>query len=120
MSRDLTIGIVGIGLVAQLLLVYALFGNPPYALYSVLKVAVAVATATSAGALYVLSKRYLPISFGLVLIGGIHLFGKMRRLEWVPFNWAGVVGLALAVVILMISVRGRVGQRPNQHDLPCK
>jgi hypothetical protein len=105
MSRDWRIGIVGVAVLAELLLAYALFGHPPHALYSALKLTVAAATGAGAWALYLHSRRFLPISFGLVLIGGIHLFGRMRRSEWVTFNWAGVVGVMVVVVILTINLR---------------
>jgi len=105
MSRDWTIGIVGVAILAEFLLAYALFGNLPYALYSALKLTVAVATGAGAWALYEQSRRYLPISFGMVLIGGIHLFSRMRRSEWVTFNWAGVVAVTVVIVILTINLQ---------------
>jgi hypothetical protein len=105
MSRDWTIGIVGVGVLAEFLLVYALFGNPPYVMYFALKLVVAGATGAGAWALFALSRRYLPISCGLLLIGGIHLLGRMRRSEWVVFNWAGVVSVMVVLVILAINLR---------------
>ena len=89
MSRDWIVGVVGLCTLGELLLLYALIGNPPYPIYSALKVTVVPATGTGAWALFEQSKRYLPISIGLLLIGGIHLFDKMRRRDWATFNWAG-------------------------------
>ena len=86
------------------MLFYAVLGNPPYAFFSLLRVAVAVSTGLGAWALYVASKRYLPISFGLLLIGGIHLFGTMRRAQWSSFNWVAVVGLIVLTVILVLGI----------------
>ena len=39
-----------------------------------------------------MSKRYLPISLCL-LLGEIHLFGRMKKSEWVIFNWSAVLAL---------------------------
>jgi hypothetical protein len=105
MSRDWTTGIIGVAVLAEVLLAYALLGKPPYAFYSVLKCTVAAAAGLGAWALYARSKRYLPISVCLVLIGGVHLFGRMKRSEWIMFNWAGAAGLIVMVVVLMIDLR---------------
>jgi hypothetical protein len=104
MSRDWTIGVIGVAIVALALLAYALFGRPPYVFFSALRLAVAAATGLGAWALYSRSKRYLPVSACLLLIGGIHLFSRMRRSEWVTFNWCGVAGLIVLVVILTIDL----------------
>jgi hypothetical protein len=105
MSRDWTIGIVGVAVLAEILLGYALFGKPPYVFYSILKWTVAVATGLGAWALLARGRRYLPISVCLLLIGGVHLLGRMRRSQWVMFNWCAVAGLIVMAVILMIDLR---------------
>ena len=104
MTRDWKIGIAGLALVAVALLAYALFGRPPYAFFSLLKYTVAVSAGFGAWALWLESKRYLPISFCLVLLGGIHLFGRMRRSEWAKFDWAAAIGLIVMVVIVMVVI----------------
>ena len=127
MTKDWKIGICGAALVALAFLAYALFGRPPYAFFSLLKYTVATSAALGAWALYGESKRYLPISFCLVLLGGIHLFGKMRRAEWVKFDWGTAVGLAVLVAILLVSIRRRpstirgtqVQQRPQLRFTPA-
>ncbi len=105
MTRDWKIGICGVTFVALALLAYALFGRPPYAFFSLLKFTVAISAGLGAWALHAESKRYLPISLCLVLIGGIHLLGKMQRSQWVLFNWGAVVCLLVLVVILLIDLR---------------
>lgn len=114
MTRDWKIGVCGVSLVALGLLVYALFGRPPYVFFSLLKVAVAVSAGLGAWALFTLSKRYLPISLCLLLLGGIHLFGRMRKSEWVMFNWSAVASLFVLVIILLIDLlRHRTSGRPQ-------
>ena len=105
MARDWRIGIIGVALLAELLLTDALFGRPPYVFYSLLKWTVAASTALGASALWLQSRRYLSISVFLLLTGGVHLFGRMRRSEWVMFNWSAAAGLLVMVVILGISLR---------------
>ena len=107
MTRDWKIGICGVAFVALAVLAYALFGRPPYAFFSLLKFTVATSAGLGAWALYLESKRYLPVSLCLVLIGGIHLFGKMQRSQWALFNWGAVAGLLLLVVILLVDLLRR-------------
>jgi hypothetical protein len=107
MTRDWKIGICGMCFVALGLLGYALFGRPPYAFFSLLKFTVAASAGLGAWALYTLSKRYLPISLCLLLIGGIHLFGRMKRSEWVPFDWGAVASLFALMVILLADLLRR-------------
>lgn len=107
MTRDWKIGICGVALIALTLLVYALFGRPPYAFFTMLKYTVAVSAALGAWALYIESKRYLPVALVLLLIGGIHLFGRMRRSQRVKFDWGAIISLLLLVMILLFSLRRR-------------
>jgi hypothetical protein len=105
MTRDWKIGVCGLALVAVALLAYALFGRPPYAFFSLLKYTVALSAGLAAWALWLESKRYLPISVCLLLLAGVHLFGRMRRSEWVKFDWGAAAGLVVVVGILLISLR---------------
>ena len=105
MTKDWKIGICGVSLVAIALLFYALFGRPPYVFFSALKWTVAASAALGAWALYTESKRYLPVSAWLLLIGGIHLFGRMRRHQWVSVNWMALASLTVLVVILILDLR---------------
>ena len=104
MTRDWKIGICGVCVIALGSLAYALFGRPPYAFFSLLKLVVATATLAGAWALYSESKRYLPVSLYLFLLGGLHLFGKMRRSEWVKFDWGAVAGIGLLLLLLLFRL----------------
>lgn len=113
------IGICGVCAVTLALLAYALFGRPPYAFFSLLKYAVAASAGLGAWALYTESKRYLPVSICLLLIGGVHLFGRMRRSEWFFFNWSAVGILLVLLVALLITVldhraTARLAHRMNE------
>ena len=110
MSRDLKIGILGVVALTLVLLAYALHGRPPYAFFSILKWAVVVAAGLGAWAVFTISGRHLPISLCLVLLGGIHLFGRMRRSEWALFDWGALVGLSVAMFVLTVDLLRR---RPN-------
>ena len=55
--------------------------------------------------MYALNKRYLPVSISLLVIGGIHLIGRMRRYQWVAFNWTAVLALSLLTVILLVNLQ---------------
>jgi len=114
MTRDWKIGVCGLAFVAVAFLAYALFGRPPYAFFSLLKCKVAVSAGMGAWALWLESKRYLPISFCLVLLAGIHLFGGMRRSEWAKFDWGAAIGLIVAVGILLVSLR----RKPSRSAPP--
>jgi hypothetical protein len=61
------------------MLAYAVFGNPPYAFYGPLKLAVAIVAGLGAWALLATSKRYLPLALCLGLVGTVHLFAKMPK-----------------------------------------
>lgn len=103
MTKDWKIGICGVAFLAVGMLGYALFGRPPYAFFTLLRCAVPIAAGLGAWALFTESKSYLPISLYLLLIGGIHLFGRMKRLQWAPFDWAAVAGLLAMVAILQFK-----------------
>ena len=107
MTRDWKIGICGVAFVAIGLLAYALFGRPPYALFSLLKYTVAVSAGLGAWALYKESKRYLPLSLCFLLVGGIHLFGRMRRSDCALFDWSAIASLLVLVAILLVNLLRR-------------
>ena len=107
MTKDAKIGICGVALVGIAMLAYAMFGRPPYAFFRWMKLAVAISTGLGAWALFAESKRYMPVSLCLVLLGGIHLFARMRRSQWAPFDWAAVVGLIVLVLILLATLTKR-------------
>ena len=105
MTRTRAIGICGGAVVTLCLIAFALFGRPPYASFAFLRYAVAIAQGAGAWALYVRSKRYLPVSLLLVVIGGIYLFGRFPRSQWVLFNWGAAACMLILVAVLLFRVR---------------
>jgi hypothetical protein len=89
------------------MLVWPLLGNPPYGFYAPMKWVVAFASCAGAWAAWEISRALLPLSVVLVASGGLEFFGKMRRQQWVPFNWASLLLLALAASICLIAAARR-------------
>ena len=102
-SRQALAGIATTCLIAAAMLAWPLFGSPPYGFFAPMKWVVAFASGAGAWAAWSVSKALLPLSVLLVASGGVELFGKMRRTDWVPFNWASVILLSLCCVICIVS-----------------
>ncbi len=60
-----------------------------------MKWAIAIGGAYGAWTLYEANKALAPVSLILVVVAGIHLFAKMRRADWVLFNWVGIAAFGL-------------------------
>ncbi len=98
--------LVGCGLsalIASSMLAWPLFGNPPYGFYEPMKWVVAFASCAGAWAVWNISRAFLPLSVLLVASGGVELLGKMRREEWVPFNWASLILLVCAGIVCLVA-----------------
>lgn len=104
-NRQHLIGSLGVSVVCIILLCVALFGSPPYAFYGAMKWAVAAGAVYGAWTLFQASKTLAPVSLILAVVAGIHFFAKMRREDWVVFNWAGVIAFALAVILLALQLK---------------
>ena len=101
-NSDLEVGLIGVAAIAVGMLLYAIYGRPPYAFFSALRLTVTVACFVEAWALFSRSRRYLPVCLFAVIIGAIQLFGRMRRTEWWFFNWCGVLVLGISGVLLIL------------------
>lgn len=86
---------------ASLMLLFAIYGYPPYGYFMALKAVVVVASCVSAYALWKQSKFLSPVSGLLVAIGAVHAFGKMRRYEWENFNWAAIVLFSVSILAVL-------------------
>lgn len=112
-------GYLGIGfscLVAAAMLAWPLFGNPPYGFYAPMKWVVAFASGAGAWAAWSFSKALLALSVLLVASGGIELLGKMRRNDWVPFNWASLILLAIGAIVCFLATRAGGSTTPSASD----
>lgn len=89
-------GMVLLDLAAIAMLLYALLGDPPYSFFSILKLVVSAACGVTAAMLWRSSKWFLPLCVVLLALGWVELTGKMRRSDWVPYNWATVGALVVA------------------------
>jgi hypothetical protein len=109
-DTDKASGVVGVAVVCALMLLWPLLGHPPYAYYSFMKLAVAGGSVYLAYTIWELNVRFAPLCLLLLVSGGIHLFAKMRKNEWVPFNWGAVILFACAATLIVLFLR-----RPNQE-----
>lgn len=115
-SKATAFGIAFSCLVAASMLAWPLFGNPPYGFYAPMKWVVAFSSCAGAWAVWNVSKALLPLSALLVASGGVELLGKMRRHDWVPFNWASLGLLVLAAVVCFVAaVRKQAPSDTSAH-----
>lgn len=108
-SRDWLIGIAWATVVVDAMLLYALFGRPAYAFYGLLRWAIAIVAGLGCWVLLALSKRTLPIALCLGLVGLVHLFGKMRRHDWLLYDRAALILMIVLGVMLAPATRQRPG-----------
>ena len=80
---------------------YALVGNPPYSFFIFLELIEAAAAAAGAYALLRKGRIWIPLIIVLLFVGGIQLFGKMPREQWVPYDWVAVISFGLSGIILV-------------------
>lgn len=91
------LGAVGMSAVCAGMLAWAVWGSPPYAFFGIMKWAVAATCAYWALLLWQRSRALAPVSLLLLVAGGLHAFGEMRKEEWEPVNLAtGVLLIAVA------------------------
>lgn len=96
------------------LLCYALFGNPPYAFYGLMKVALAGTFAAGAYFAFTQSRWASPLSIVLLGLGYEHLFGKHRRAEWEVWNqWGAIAAACLAVFCVLSLLRSKKRLTPE-------
>lgn len=114
-STDVAYGAAGVSIVCAVMLLWPLFGNPPYGYYSVLKLVVAAGSGYAAYALWNLSARLAPICLLLLVSGAIHLLSKMHRVDWVLFNWAAVGLFSIAATIIVVFLRASRRRTYNEQ-----
>lgn len=94
-------GALSLALLAVLSVLYPLVGQPPYAYFSLMKIFIAGASAYVAFVVYRLSPKLVAVSALVLALGALELVGKMKRADWVPYNWAHVASFAVAGLLLL-------------------
>lgn len=86
--------------VSVAMLMYAMYGSPPYVYFGALKWVVAATCGLTAWAVYKASAGWAVLSVLLAVSGGIEVFASMRREDWYWFNGATTILLAVSSVIV--------------------
>lgn len=95
-DRQTTIGIFASVVIGSIFLIYALYGDPPYAFFGLMRWFIAGTNAALAWLLLSQSKAVAPIALILVGSAGLFLIGAMAREDWTIFNWGQICLFALA------------------------
>ncbi|MEI6513925.1 MAG: hypothetical protein WCO51_11730 [bacterium] len=103
-ARDWLLGILGLAFLSVVMLLYAIYGRPPYAYFQLLRYVVAGASGLGAWALFKISRIFIPLSCLLVGMGIVFVTTSMRRNQWLVFDWSAFAMFALLIVILLINL----------------
>lgn len=82
------------------MLLWAMFGDPPYPFFGVMRWSIAGVTLAAAIVTFLASQRFLPVCLLLLAIGGIHAFGKMEREDWPIYNFVAFALLAIVAIFM--------------------
>ncbi len=106
-SQSESIGSAAIGctMFTDTLLLWAIFGSPPYAFFGFLRIALGVTAFLVAYLGFKSTKLFAPLSLALVSISYVHFTAKLQRVQWVPFNWAAIGILTVSSIVLYIVER---------------
>lgn len=110
-TKQEVIGQIGVTVVCCAMLSWAIFGEPPYGFFDVMRWTVAAGLVWSGWLLYRCSAVLVPFSLLNLGVAALHLLGELKRDQWVPFNWAAIGALVLASVVLVIARLGTDGRR---------
>ena len=103
---------IGAAVLACVLLLIAIYGNPPYVFFTLLKwIVVGAMLYLAYLCLRSTKAAFLPVLV-LVVLAGIQMFASMRREDWVYFNWGSLIALAGVSVMLHLLSRSSAPQ-PN-------
>ncbi|MEQ1934149.1 MAG: hypothetical protein ABL962_09760 [Fimbriimonadaceae bacterium] len=97
------LGGIGLCIVMCAMFLWTLLGNPQYSFYAVMKWCFAGSCCYLAWITFRISRVMVALDVVLLGLGGIHVVGRMRRADWIPFNWAAVATLVICGVLLGIS-----------------
>jgi hypothetical protein len=100
-----TLAAIGCAVFTVTLLLWAIYGTPPYAFFGFLRCALGVTAVLLAFLGFKSTKLFAPLSLALVSIAYVHFTAKMQRVQWVPFNWAAIGILTVSSIVLYIVER---------------
>lgn len=113
-NRTALFGLGGACFVGAAMVAWPIFGDPPYAYFGPMKWVVGAISVFAAVAIWNLSRLLLPLTMLLVTSALIETFGKMRREEWIPFNWASLLLLSISAFVLFFYA-SRVSRNPDHE-----
>ena len=99
------LGVAFSGLLLMAVHFWILFGEVPYTFFPIFKwggLAICLVISIS---LFRVAKMFLPLIFALLGLASFHSIGVQRREEWIPYHWASIITLAVAIVTLL-TIRG--------------
>jgi predicted membrane channel-forming protein YqfA (hemolysin III family) len=108
-------GIAALNLIGVGMLLYALYGRPPYSFFSILKLVVVAGCVLSAFYVFLRSPVLIVLSVALGICGWVELTGKYRRADWALPNWITACVLVLALVVAVWPLREPVEKRDAQR-----
>lgn len=106
-QSSLGLAAIGCTVFTDTLLLWAIFGNPPYAFFGFLRVALGVTAVLVAYIGFQSTKVFAPLSLALVSISYVHFTAKLQRVQWVPFNWAAIGILTISSIVFYFVERGK-------------
>ncbi len=91
--------VAGISGLAILMLLWSIFGYPPYIFFVLMRVIVCIGGLIAAHFLWQKPRIFWLLPAALAVISLIHLTPRLHRDEWLPLNW---IALALFAIVLAI------------------
>ncbi|MCH7903640.1 MAG: hypothetical protein IH944_03630 [Armatimonadetes bacterium] len=101
--RNLSIksGLPLLNIVAIIMLVVAIYGDPPYGFFLALKWVVVGACALNAWQLFNQIPGLIALAWLLIASAAVQALGSMDRSDWPPFNWASAILLSVSGCALL-------------------
>lgn len=106
-KENLALAAIGCTMFTDTLLLWAIFGTPPYAFFGFLRIALGVTAVLVAYLGFKSTKLFAPLSLALISISYVHFTAKLQRVQWVPFNWAAIGILTVSSIVFYNVERRR-------------
>lgn len=109
-GKQIITGAVTSTAIAIASLLYSIYGKPPFGYFGFMKLVVTASCLFVTYALYRRSKATAPIGVVLAGLAFVEMTGSMRRQQWLPWNWATVLVLGVAALILVWPLSNSVAR----------